>query len=489
MILAVFLLLVCSISALQHAYMEALMHKAFDPLFGKFFLQEFLSKNTFALDKVSVMDFKMWNIKAAQKASSAWPLKLGVKNFEPLLQMISMTVSNWMEVLPKEESMVHSDVVEECASKCKLICESLCANISVKGRLNQVALNEAFLYLVFEVQVVTKTAQLHQLHYFEVLNNAVEQMERTYIDIRKYQVSMPVYNYDKISELAKMLLKDSSKDSNPSPTRSVRHAKEALRIVNRFNKIPKFDSYSKENEEAMICVCSELHTFSTNSLKTWTKAETIVENILNLKVFPPAVKSIEFSSHNISAESFFSLPLSIMREIEAVANDMTLKEIMEVLKACEEYRKISRLLDDFHRRAKETSASEENTMSLEIQRTLIQMRSRRLPQNLMSLFTMHVYIMINVSRHVLDAVHFSNIPALSEGAGIGLEREYLQNFAYWINNATKFIPKEQLERHFQSMLQLITLEVNCMIPEDERKLVMMTLMLMIDGGLRAYFNY
>ena len=58
MILAFFLIFVTSTKALQHSYLEALIHKAFDPIFGNVFLQEFLVKNAFNPEKVHDVDFK-----------------------------------------------------------------------------------------------------------------------------------------------------------------------------------------------------------------------------------------------------------------------------------------------------------------------------------------------------------------------------------------------------------------------------------------------
>ena len=497
MILPFFLFFVTSIKALQHAYLEALIHKAFDPIFGNVFLQEFLIKNAFNSEKVHDVDFKRWSQRAAQRASSAWLTKLNVKNFEPLLERINLTLSSWKDLIEEKESIVHSDVIEECASKCKLVCEK----VPEKKRPQQAILNQEFLYLVYLAQVATQTAQLKQARYFELLNNANEQMERTYIVIKKYQVDVAFYNDEKMRNLARMLLESSEAIDMPpatfSPTKSILNAREALSIVGaaRYNVRRPLDDYSvdmdysKSIEEAMISVCSDLHTFSTTTLKGWAKGKSgkIIQSILSLEVFPPAAKFIEKSGQLFSADSFFPLPLSALRIIEAVANDMTSDEIMCIVKASEEYRQLARRSDAFFRRASTMAAGEKNLLSKEYHSTLDKLRSRDLPIELMNLFIIHLDVMTSAMEYLPNLVHFSNMH-MSEKALVGVERDYLNNFAYWINEVTNVIPEEQRDKCFPQMFLLITLEVNCLIPEDRRKLVMMTLMLMLKGGLRAYYR-
>ena len=490
MLLAFFLFFASSILAFQHAYLEALIHKAFDPIFGNAFLEKFLSENDFNPDKIDHMDFKKWS-RRIPRTYSAWLPKLGQKNYEFILERIILILSSWSDLVAMDERMFRTDVVDECAFKCKSTCDFFYANASGRYRLLQAILNQEFLYLVYKVQEVTNNAHLDQARYFELLNKANEEMERTYVDIKYDQVNYSVYDYEKMSTLAKMLPSKGidlpgTITSLSIPVQSA--AKEAVRIVNsaRHNALHLLDANSKDLEEAMIGTCSELRSFSTTKLKEWAKgkSDTIIHGILILNVFAPAVRCIGKSSHSIYTDSSFPVPISIMREIKAVANDMTHDEIMSILKACEEYRQVARLLDDINR-------PEQRSLKLlklkEFEKRLTILRSIRLPPDLSDLFNIHVGIMSYAAEFLPSIVHFSNVP-VNERARIGMERDYLQKLAYWINGLTKVIPEGKREAHFQLMFRFITVESKCLIPEDQRELVMMTLILMIDGGLRAYYN-
>ena len=495
MMKAFFLFFISSSFALQHAYLEAFIHKAFDPIFGKVFLQEYLAENDFCEDTLHEMDLHKWSQKAKQK-SSPWLTKLRQEDFRPILKRISITVSNWMHVIDKEEYMVRSDVVHECASKCKFVCDSLFKRYTQVERVGQAILNQEFLNLVFKVQLTTKTAKLKQERYFELLNKASEQMERTYINNRHYLVKISLYNYEKVSIIARMLFKSSEASelpvTTPCPTKSFQNAKEALRIVNtaRYNLLPPFDVYIKSREEAMIGACSDLHTFSTTILNKWPKgkARTILQNCLILEVYPHTVKSSGKGDHSIPVDLSFPLPLSISREIRALANNMTFDEIMNILEACREYRKVVRILNGFAHMAEQMSAFDISSKRQNIcEEFTSKLPSRRLPPNVANLLCMHVRILRYALEYVPEQVHYSNIP-VTKKAQIGMERDYLQKLAYWINEVTRVVPEAKRKAHFQLMFRFITQEVRCLIPEDQRELVLMTTVLMIEGGLKAYYS-
>ena len=480
--------------ALQHAYLEALLHKAFDTVFGKAFVNEFLTKNTFIPDDICKMDLKIWS-QNIPKSSSIWLSRLGLNDFGLLLKRISVTVSTWKDVIRVDEPIVCKDLVEECASKCKLVLDTHYSNIFPEDRTAQAKVDQLFLHLVYRVQVISNTALLGQARYFELLNRTSEQMERACIDVKNEQVlGVSVFDYDKVSDLARMLLTKSEaydlKLLPINPARSVQYAKEALKVVNyaRFNRLRQLEGHSKETEEAMIGVCHELHTYSSTNLKAWTKGEVerIIQPILTLNVFLLAVKSIEMSSQNIVADSSFFLPLSLWREIKTVANDLTLDEMLNILQACQEYREVARLLDDFARREGHMSVIKKSLKRKELYRKLAHFRSITLPSHLSELFNMHVRVLSHASEYLPELVHFSNMPM--DETLIGLEAVYLQKLAYWINEVTKVVPEERRKEHIWLMITFITQEIECLFPKGQRELSLMTMILMLDGGLKAYFN-
>ena len=487
-----YLFFATSVFALQHAYLEALIHKAYDPIFGNVFLQEFIAENDFTTDRLGERDLNKWSRRVPSKYS-AWLTKLEVKSFELLLLNISFVVNSWKDVIDAGAFIEHPDVVEECAIRCMQVCDLRYRRSSQKERADQASLNEAFLDWVFKVQLaITSIPHFNQARYFELLNKASEHMERTSMEyIRFDQVNPALSNYERVSGLAAKMVStkfnvaiDPLATSNPT---NFQLAKEALRIVNsaRFISLHSFGTYSEDVEEAMIGICDYLNTFSTSSLIHWAKgkAKTIIQDTLSLNIFPTSVSSIERSSRRISVESCFPLPLSILQENKKAASNMTYDEVVNILDACKMYRRVARLIDDIcHKRTYQVPDKQQIFNAF-----LSQLHFIKLPPNVSELFNMHIRIMSYALEYLPNLVHFSNIP-VSEKASIGMERDYLQKITHWINAITIVVPEAKRRAHFQLMFEFIALEVKCLIPEDQRELVMMTLILMIDGGLRAYYN-
>ena len=485
-------------SALKHAYLEALLHKALDSLFGGDFIGQYIKDNDFNTLTLRSMSEESWCHKV-HWYFSAWEIKLDEDRFGDTLKTISMTISTWKDFIGKEQNMLSEDVVWECANICKLICQSdAFATLEMDGRISQVNINQSFLYLVYRIRILSiDNISKAQVSYFELLNSTNELMEITAIsptEKLKTGKRIEVYNYEKVSKLAVLLtnmIENSHSLAIQSTRRSSNYAKGALRFVvsARMNEQQVLAGRSKDMKETMITECKNLCTFTTASLEEWAKgrAKDIIGEILTLSVFPPAVQSIEKVTLLIQTDTDYPLPISIVREIESMESKMRPAELISILTICQKYRVVARMSHKIYRKQRSVMSMDEKSKHRgKLQESILTLCSRVLPPIIVDSFRMHFQSLNFILDYLPSMEHYSK---LTFDRLKNTNEDYLHLLTGWINEASKAVPDCKRNEFLQLMMKAVIHEVKNLIPEEQRRQsVYWAMLLMIDGGLRTFYS-
>ena len=459
--------------ALKHAYLEAFLHKAFDPLFGDVYVHDFLAENHFDYYLCPILEQIKWT-QRAKEHSPAWLSKLGLADFFSVIQLIYATVSKWKNVVNELEVLGSEDVVRECAMMSKRFCNS------VLYQDDEIEMMQEIIYLVYRVHVLhTNTLT----SYFELLNETNEYLEKALLPLDYGKVIHFRCEYEEVNSLARVLLAevDEVPDTSSVVTKSsANHAKEALRLVNLAR-----NSDANVVEEMMIGNCKTLPSILNQWLKG--KPKHFLLEILSLHIFPLAVKSIEREKKTSCTGSTYPLPLPLSRDIQAMEKSMLAfpNKTIGALMACEWYRKVLRSLYDLYRAGSMIPASRKLKKRDSIHNSFFKMCADAFPPNVTAHFRMHFQVMNYALEYHPYLTHFSKLPV---SAINGKEWDYLQNLVSWINDLSKAIPERERKEYMQLMLQFVTLEVSYLFPVEERELMRLSVILMIDGGLETYYS-
>ena len=471
------LFLSSSTLALKHAYLEALLHKAFDPLFGDIYVQEFLADNDF--EYYTFLNLELWSRKALDGQASTWLSKLGILDFHNLLSIIYVTVNKWKDAVSEQEVFRSNDVVRECAMISRIYCNILSNMLDEYEKKIQVELVQEFIYLVYRVHVLhTNTST----SYFELLNETNEYLEKALLVLDHILIDYISCGYETVSSLAKTLLADVEDFPNTFSVvtnLSVNHAKEALRLVNLAR-----NSDANVVEEMMIGNCSKLPSILNHWLKG--KAKHILREIVGLRIFPLAVKSIEKTRRTSFAGSTYPVPLPISRKIQAMEKNTVIstKKMSSILMLCEEYRTVARTLHQLYQKPSQLADADRRKGRERVYEVFLKLCSDCFPPRIVAHFRMHLHFMNYSLDYHPKLIHFTNLPMNPVN---GIEWNYLQNLATWINELAKTVPERERKEFMRLMLQFVTLEVGCLIPEEQQELMKLSVILMIDGGLETYY--
>ena len=480
----------CFALALHHVYLEELLHKALDPLFGPSFISSFVGSYEFdPPHALTYLDLIKWNKKAVLK-SSAWLLKLGQSNFADAIKTIFVVVGCWKEVVRTEQNMRHANVVEECA----LLCVEMCANLFIKADeniLRKTDLCRDFFFLLYNVH-----RRPNQTGYFSILNGMNEQMERVLNPI-KQQISIEIveYNYDEMHRLA-LLMKslpvslNIGIENNLINSKPTSCAEGMLRVASysRFREHCRRKGSTRDVERMQSEKFGSSFTVSCMIYMTWLplKVQEVLLPIFREILKQVKVKSIEVTVRKVEVDLLYPLPLSIKLEFERTEEGMTSGQVIGFLFFSQSYRSFARQLHQLHSLERYSTAEKLATHKASRDKYL-EVCSQRLPNNFVNLFHWHTLMLTQYIKYDASIVHFTNLPvdAVKDDDRGGMGREYLQRIAWWINEVTESVPIYEREEHLKLLLQFVSQEVNYVIPFEQRELTDLTIMLMIEGAFNT----
>lgn len=475
----------CFASALHHAYLEMVLHKALDPLFGSRFVSSFLGSYDFdSSHALTNLELEKWNQVAVQQ-SSAWLLKLNQSNFLSVLKLLYSVVGFWKEVMREEEKMRFEDVMEECA----WLCVEMCAHLSDKEDediILKADLSRDFVYLLCNIH-----RRPNQTGYFQMLNEMNEQMESVLIPFETASVDIVEYNYDRVNRFAKLMkslsriLEFRMEDVIYSNKRTS-FAEGMLRLASysRFREHCRRQGSTRDVEIMLSKVYGILFTFASSILNLCKlkRAQRVLKPLFRDMFKPVAAKSMEKTIRRVYVDLSYPLPLSIKWEFEKSEKGMTSAQLFCCLTASQAYRKFARELHQLHN----SSISIPEKMDIQRQSLdkYLEMCSQMLPKRFFGFFKGHAFLLAHSMKFDASIVHFSNLPVDTNNDNIRevMGREYLQKIAWWINEVTKAVPVSEREEHLNVMMLFVSEEVSCVIPFEQKEVAELTIDLMIEGG-------
>ena len=477
----------CFALALRHAYLEALLHKALDPLFGSSFVISFLASYDFDQPQdLSDLHLEMWNRRAIQQ-SSAWLLKLNYRNFTGLIDVIFTVVCNLKEVVRREQLMRYEDVVEECAWRCVELSVFFRGKDDVNIR-QKADLCRDFVYVIYNVH-----RRPNQTGYFSMLNAMNEEIERSLYRFERTSVNIVEYDYEQMNRLA-MILKALQPNLNfgfenilnrekPTP-----YAEGLLRFAcyTRFKELCRREGTTQDLEITLSKADENWNALVSTILEFWlpNRNLNVFRPIFNDMSRPVAFISITKKDKTVNSDNFYPLPLSIIRAFEKTEASMTSSEICCCLIMSLGYRKFAYELKQLHNNSQipfPKKIAIQKHSRLEFLKTLPR---ESVPFNL---FHWHTLMLTHSMTYNSSTVHFSNLPVEinRESSPGGLEWKLLQNIAWWINEVTKSVPISERNEHLKMVMEFTRHEVSEVIPFEQRELFNSTIVLMIDGGLSS----
>ena len=478
--------------ALKHAYLEKLLHKAFDPMFGRVFLEAFLARYDFNTPSYpSHNELEKWN-RRALKYYSSWLPKLGQLNFVGVFRIIYGLVSAWKDVVREDHEMRFDDVVRECVSMCGEMTDFLVPKVKMKNE-GWASLCHDFVHLVFSVH-----HKSNQTGYFALLNDLNEQMERAIVPIEHASVYYEEYSYEGM-ELLATLIKTLEKnllyfDEIPRKKgKSMTLAKGVLHMVSfaRFNDLCRIKGSTKDVETSISTFNSQLFKFVSSLLHICLprRLQYIVLPLLVRKLQSGPFKLMQKTGRTVDVELFYPLPLSVKREMERLEGSLSARMISVILTICQEYRTHARKLHQINR-SQILSYQEKVQRRAQGRDTFLATCSKWFPNHLFNLFTWHTLILENCMKYNSSVVHFSNLPVTLDSKSVPgrMEREYLQKIAWWINEVNKWVPIKERKEHLKLMVQFVCEEVYYSVPSEQGDLVNLTIVLMIDNGFVVNFT-
>lgn len=469
---------------MKHAYLESLLHKAFRPLFSEDFLNEFIAANEFRLSEIKAVDFEMWNAKAMQSPGMVASLKtlLGKESFLAILQNIYVVTSSLKPVMLKTTQMVEEDVILESIFSCRVLCNVLYNLYDPELLKSRVGSCEHFALLVYSLQPKKRPS------YFKFMNEMVEEMERmvAILESNTKIFLVSALGYDRMYSMAQVLLGMSSSVGvrlTGLPTvfkeRSVPYTEGVLRLANyaHYNELRVFAAPgSTEDVETMITNISRRYlNLISMSLRFWLspRLEDMFQKILARKLIrPPTFKPVEGVDLRAISQSFYALPLSVIRVIEGEdANGrLNISQIISLVHAAKAYRVMVR---EAHRVGKN---KRKQTAVISI---FYSFYGKLVPDVVYDIFKRHIDI-LKVVIDVIEVPHISSF--LSNGSGI----DYFQKLPWWVAQVTKY---GMDERKLEVLIKFVMREVDTLMPcREEAKVTKLTLALMIDGGLDEYLR-
>ena len=474
----------CFTLALRHAYLEALLHKALDPVFGNRFISSFLGSHD--TNSFTFLDLMNWNQKAMQSQSSAWLPKLNQDNFVDVLKLIYAVVGCWKEVVSEKQKMRHENVVEECA----LLCVEMCADLSVKADekiLRKADLGQDFVYLLYMVH-----SRPNQAGYFSMLNSMNEQTERLLNPLKQHtSIDIAEYEYEQMHRMA-LLMKsltlnlDFGIEKNFINNKRTSCAYGILRVAcySRFREHCRRNGSTQDVEIMMTKVYGSIFASSSLALVYWLpkQVQEVMGPLISDKLMPVAFKSMKKTVRKVSVDLIYPLPLSIKWELERAEEGMTSSQVISCLIVSHGYRKFARELHQLHSSGK-FSALEKIAILKTSRDKFAEICARRIPDDF-NLFHRHSLVLTHSIKYDASIVHFSILSLDTnkyDGRG-GMAREYLLRIAWWIDEVTKSVPVSEREEHLKMMLQFVRQEVSYLIPFDQKEVAELTIILMIEGG-------
>ena len=482
----------CLVFALRHAYLEALLHKAFDPLFGSSFLDSFIGAYEFdPSHSLAYLDLIKWNRKAVSQSSS-WLPKLNQSNFGDMLKIIYAVVGCWKEMISEEQKMRHEDVVEECTG----LCVVMCAYLTKKGdeRIGQkVDSCQSLVYVVYSIH-----HRPNQTGYFAMLNAMNEQLERLLIPSMQASVDIVEYEYEKMNRLAVLVRALSSNldlDLKRNLSRNVltSYAQHFLRIASysRFIELCRKNGTTPDLEIAVSNTIRSLNTLTPAILELWLsgKIRKVLWPVFRNIFKPVPCNSMEMTVKAVKPDTIYPLPLSIKWEFGKKEKWLTPAQVICCLVISQSYSKFAHELRQLHISGK-TLISEKMAIQNTIRDKYLEIWAQKLSKDDYELLQRHALMLTHSMEYNASIVHFSKLPVDTNNGSSrrDMGRAYLQRIAWWINEVTKSVPASEREDHLKMMLHFVNEEVICVIPFKQRESVKSTIVLMISGGLSLTYK-